>query len=1019
VVLSRWVNVTADRELVCVDATAAAAVWIQTAGVAAGGGGGLGQWDYVAGGGAPAATKITANFALMSSVTAINIADGSGTDNNFSAAFGAVREGDYLVIRDNAGGAAFGSFLVTAAPVDNTTYWTFTVSTGDVSGSFTATNTYDVNIISDGNVVGPASATDNSFAIWDTTSGKLLKNAGANISWSSPTGQIAISGTLRINDQASPGPTKIAGRGFLWVRNDTPNTPMFTDEEGTLHVLSIGGKENVRLASTANIVSLATDLEGGTDSLDGVLLAIGDRVLLKDQSTGAENGIYDITAGAATRALDLPIGALAATISMNVQEGTANADTKWKCTNNTGSDVVNTAALVFLADVNASGTVAQDAALLTERADHVNTPGAGFGEIWLNNDANQELTFTDDQGNDYEIPLFTGLSSSNRIPVYNTAGHLTTSSSLLYADTTDTLQLLGDPEILMQDSATGPTGAANTGYLWVKNTAPTTFIFTDSDDVEHTLNEDSVNQQITLASNALVDVDATEVVIGGGYIDGSSGGTYVWEILGEYNDGGGTGNQDIEIRLYDMGADGAPTAGTLRSVLEITALDTLDRVSLTLLPVASPGTDTDEIHNVARMYEVRAYLDAGGGVDAALISSVEFSEVGGFIGGGVTADGVTLQDAAYFTERADHVNTPAEAKAEIWVRNDATQTLMFTDDAGADFPLPKIGTNASTNRVALWQDANGKIGAETSFTYNTTNDQLKVIGTNPSILMAEGSTAAGTPSAGEGAWWVKNFTPSRPAFTDDAGTEFALVKLGISVGSTANGIVTWANNLQQVQDYQDFKYDGAKLSLEDATAAQLEITESAGSPTPAAGQGAIWVKNDAPNIPMFTDDAAVDHQMTNLTAFQFGGRINAVAGEWRTWDLMSVYSTGASPDELGTAALPSTGANESGWVGLTMPRAGKLVDIAFVWMASTGTQDGICGIYKFAHGEGSASGVEGTLMGTQVTITDETAWATFLEREAGLEETFAAGDTFMFCYQSVAFAGSFQYTGSILVEFTE
>ena len=130
----------------------------------------------------------------------------------------------------------------------------------------------------------------------------------------------------------------------------------------------------------------------------------------------------------------------------------------------------------------------------------------------------------------------------------------------------------------------------------------------------------------TLANNVLVDSDKTEIVIGGAYIDGSTGGTYSWEILGTYNDNGGAGNQDIEIRLYDRGPDGTPVAGVLRSVLEVVSLDTLDRVSLTLTASGSPGVDTDTIYNTARMYEVRAYLDATGGVDTAKILSVAFVE---------------------------------------------------------------------------------------------------------------------------------------------------------------------------------------------------------------------------------------------------------------------------------------------------------------------------------------------------------------------------------------------------------
>jgi hypothetical protein len=175
----------------------------------------------------------------------------------------------------------------------------------------------------------------------------------------------------------------------------------------------------------------------------------------------------------------------------------------------------------------------------------------------------------------------------------------------------------------MKEKTTAATFAANFGDWWVRDDAPNTPMFTDDTGVATRLNKE---RDITLASNEFIDVDATEVVIGGGYLDGSTGGTYSWEILAEYNDNGGTGVQDLDIYLYDRGPDGTPVAGVLRSTLSVDTLDTLDRVSLTLTASASPGTDTDTIYNTARLYEVRAKLDAGGGVDTARILSVRFIE---------------------------------------------------------------------------------------------------------------------------------------------------------------------------------------------------------------------------------------------------------------------------------------------------------------------------------------------------------------------------------------------------------
>jgi len=92
-------------------------------------------------------------------------------------------------------------------------------------------------------------------------------------------------------------------------------------------------KQAVRAATTAAL-TLATDLENG-DTLDGVALATGDRVLVKNQGSGAENGIYIVAAsGAPTRASDANSGAELVNASVYVSEGTVNADTQWTCTTN-------------------------------------------------------------------------------------------------------------------------------------------------------------------------------------------------------------------------------------------------------------------------------------------------------------------------------------------------------------------------------------------------------------------------------------------------------------------------------------------------------------------------------------------------------------------------------------------------------------------------------------------------------------------------------------------------------------
>ena len=88
-------------------------------------------------------------------------------------------------------------------------------------------------------------------------------------------------------------------------------------------------KQSVRVA-TVSPINLASDLEAG-DTIDGVTLVAGDRVLVKDQSTAIENGIYvAVASGAASRSSDAngtpDTGELLPGTFAFVEEGTVNSD---------------------------------------------------------------------------------------------------------------------------------------------------------------------------------------------------------------------------------------------------------------------------------------------------------------------------------------------------------------------------------------------------------------------------------------------------------------------------------------------------------------------------------------------------------------------------------------------------------------------------------------------------------------------------------------------------------------------
>ena len=91
-----------------------------------------------------------------------------------------------------------------------------------------------------------------------------------------------------------------------------------------------------RVATTANI-DLTADLQNG-DTLDGITLVTGNKVLVKNQTSASDNGIYDVVAsGTATRNADYDTIAELAGQIVVVQEGTANGDDLYLCTTDTSA----------------------------------------------------------------------------------------------------------------------------------------------------------------------------------------------------------------------------------------------------------------------------------------------------------------------------------------------------------------------------------------------------------------------------------------------------------------------------------------------------------------------------------------------------------------------------------------------------------------------------------------------------------------------------------------------------------
>jgi hypothetical protein len=251
--------------------------------------------------------------------------------------------------------------------------------TGDVVGTSdaqTLTNKTLTSPVVDGNGVVFEGATANDF---ETTLTVVDPTADHTITLPNATGTVALTADVlalaggTMTGAIAMGTNKITGLGTPTDATDAA-TKAYVDSAAQ----GIDWKASVRAATTES-VTLASDLENG-DTLDGVTLATGDRILVKDQGimNAVQNGIYVVKAsGAPDRSTDADTGAeLTSNFAVFVEEGTANADSGYVLTTD-GAITVGDTPLTFTQFTGLGQVVAGDGLSKTGNTLNV-TAGTGI-----------------------------------------------------------------------------------------------------------------------------------------------------------------------------------------------------------------------------------------------------------------------------------------------------------------------------------------------------------------------------------------------------------------------------------------------------------------------------------------------------------------------------------------------------------------------------------------------------------------------------------------------------------------
>tara|TARA_R110001599_G_scaffold78687_1_gene213779 strand:- start:415 stop:2454 length:2040 start_codon:yes stop_codon:yes gene_type:complete len=257
--------------------------------------------------------------------------------------------------------------------------------TGTIANSQLATG-IDATKIADGSV------TSSEFQYINTLSSNAQDQLTAKLVKASNLSDVSSASTSRTNlglgtiaTQASNS-ISISGGSITGMGTPSNNTDVANKSYVDQAIAGLRNRTVAECASTAN-VNLSNGLEAG-DTIDGVTLVAGDRVLIKNNSTATENGLYLAVASGAGAASRDPEHDTIAELSggmITVSSGSQNDNKIFLCTTDSDGSIGSTN--IVYTQVTPSNTGTVESVGITQSGSEFtigNTPITSTGNITLN-----------------------------------------------------------------------------------------------------------------------------------------------------------------------------------------------------------------------------------------------------------------------------------------------------------------------------------------------------------------------------------------------------------------------------------------------------------------------------------------------------------------------------------------------------------------------------------------------------------------------------------------------------------
>lgn len=832
-----------------------------------------------------------------------------------------------------------------------------------------------------------AAATTSTWTATATGSGQTL---AATLAVGDVTGGTQIEFTagdpLTMNENASvPGGAPAAGKGVLWVKNTTPNTIFFTDDAGTDHDLTPGA---------GDVVGPGTATDNAIVRFDGATGKLVQNSIVIVDDTGNVSGIVNITLSGTVDGRD--VAADGSTLDAHVAD-MANPHTTTLALALAGGNVTSGTGI----EVSVS-----DPFTLNENASVPGgAPAGGKGVIWVKNATPNELWFTDDGGTDHQL----GVGSTPALGAVLAVGN--TSAG------TDLEMSVGDAFLMVENASVPWVPVATKGALWVKTGTPNTLWFTDDAGTDF--------QVSGVGSNALDNVLVAGNTTGGTGIEISAADPLLFNENATVP-GGAPGaakgtlwvrsdTPNVIVFTDDAGTDHnllSPSMPTLSQVLTAGNTTGGDDISVnggSVISFATTSTtldDTSGTFTVATSDAQGVVVDTSGGsgpitlttggnainIDyatwpasdgianqvlstngAGTLSWAAGSQalsavlaVGNTTGG--TDMEVSTGDAFLLVENAAVPWSNVATKGAIWIKDDAPNTLYFTDDDGTDWLIGGTGAGETLAQTLALGNATGGtdieisvgdeiVGASPAGPVNVRGGPRTTAGVAGAVLLIGGTSSSsatgggnatvqgGPATANNADGGIVFVTGGSPHNTGDAGAVVVAAGAGTATAGSLPGNASFTGGQANAGSTTGGTASvvGGRGNGSTSNGGPVNITGGQGT----ASGGAATVRGGQGNI------GGAVNLIAGLSTGSVGAAISATAG-----DGSGAFNGGSVTATAGQGGATGAGGNltlTSGDGGATSGNSGG------VTLASGSVSSGNGGNVTITGADGSATAVGGSV----------------------------------------------------------